>query len=65
MHTDYIINKGNLSHDNFSSRTSRIASKVEVQMVAENVAKDYSTAQEVFIGWYESTSHKITMEGDF
>jgi uncharacterized protein YkwD len=64
-HTDYMINKGNLSHDNFSSRASSIASKVEVQMVAENVAKDYSTAQEVFIGWYESTSHKITMEGDF
>ncbi|MFT5737890.1 MAG: hypothetical protein ACJAU2_000976 [Maribacter sp.] len=64
-HTDYMINKGSLSHDNFSSRASSIASKIEVQMVAENVAKDYSTAQEAFIGWYESTSHKKTMEGDF
>lgn len=64
-HTDYMINKGSLSHDNFSSRASSIASKVEVQMVAENVAKDYRTAQEAFIGWHESTSHKKTMEGDF
>ncbi|WP_245603229.1 CAP domain-containing protein [Maribacter antarcticus] len=64
-HTDYMINKGSLSHDNFSSRASSIASKVEVQMVAENVAKDYSTAQDAFIGWYESTNHKKTMEGDF
>lgn len=64
-HTDYMIKKGSLSHDNFSSRASSIASKVEVQMVAENVAKDYSTAQEAFLGWYESTSHKKTMEGDF
>ena len=64
-HTDYMINKGSLSHDNFSSRASNIASKVEVQMVAENVAKDYSTAQEAFVGWYESPSHKKTMEGDF
>lgn len=64
-HTDYMIGKGSLSHDNFSSRASSIASKVEVQTVAENVAKDYSTAQEAFIGWYESSSHKKTMEGDF
>ncbi|MFD0799112.1 CAP domain-containing protein [Maribacter chungangensis] len=64
-HTDYMIAKGNLSHDNFSSRASSIAAKVQVQMVAENVAKDYSTAQEAFLGWYESTSHKKTMEGDF
>ena len=65
IHTEYMINKGSLSHDNFSSRASNIASKVEVQMVAENVAKDYITAQEAFVGWYESTSHKKTMEGDF
>lgn len=65
MHTDYMINKGSLSHDNFSSRAANIASKVEVEMVAENVAKDYSTAQEAFVGWYESTNHKNTMEGDF
>lgn len=64
-HTDYMIKKGSLSHDNFSSRASSIASKVEVQMVAENVAKDYSTAQEAFMGWYESANHKQTMEGDF
>lgn len=64
-HTDYMIAKGSLSHDNFSSRASSIASKVEVQMVAENVAKDYNTAQEAFVGWYDSTSHKKTMEGDF
>lgn len=64
-HTDYMIAKGSLSHDNFSSRASSIASKVEVQMVAENVAKDYKTAQDAFNGWYKSASHKKTMEGDF
>jgi len=64
-HTDYMIAQGSLSHDNFSARASSIASKVEVQMVAENVAKDYKTAQEAFNGWYKSTNHKKTMEGDF
>lgn len=64
-HTDYMISKGSLSHDNFSSRASNIASEITVQMVAENVAKDYDDAQEAFNGWYESSSHKKTMEGDF
>ncbi|SRR6056297_198803 len=64
-HTDYMIAKGSLSHDNFSARASSIASKVDVQMVAENVAKDYNTAQEAFEGWFESSNHKKTMEGDF
>jgi len=64
-HTDYMISKGNISHDNFSSRASNINSEVAVEMVAENIAKDYNTAQEAFEGWYNSSSHKKTMEGDF
>lgn len=64
-HTDYMISKGSLSHDNFSSRASKIDSEVSVQMVAENVAKDYTTAEEAFEGWYNSSSHKKTMEDDF
>lgn len=64
-HTDYMISKGSLSHDNFSVRASSINSEVTVQIVAENVAKDYDTAMEAFEGWYNSSSHKKTMEGDF
>lgn len=64
-HTDYMISKGNISHDHFSSRATKINSEIQVQMVAENVAKDYVTAQEAFEGWYNSSSHKKTMEGDF
>jgi uncharacterized protein YkwD len=64
-HTDYMIGKGTISHDNFSARASSIHSEVEVEMVAENIAKDYRTAQEVFEGWNNSSSHKKTMEGDF
>ena len=64
-HTDYMISKGSISHDNFSSRASNIHSEVTVEMVAENVAKDYKSAQDAFEGWYKSTSHKKTMEGDF
>ena len=65
LHTDYMISKGSISHDNFSSRASNINTEIAVEMVAENVAKDYQTAIEAFEGWYTSSSHKKTMEGDF
>tara|TARA_R110002050_G_scaffold143303_6_gene268473 strand:+ start:658 stop:1131 length:474 start_codon:yes stop_codon:yes gene_type:complete len=65
IHTDYMIAKGSISHDNFSSRATNINSEVEVKMVAENVAKDYVSAIDAFEGWYTSSSHKKTMEGDF
>ena len=65
IHTNYMIAKGSISHDNFSSRATNINSEVEVEMVAENVAKDYLSAIDVFQGWYNSSSHKKTMEGDF
>ncbi|WP_405412068.1 CAP domain-containing protein [Maribacter sp. Asnod1-A12] len=65
LHTDYMISEGSISHDNFSSRASNIDSEISVEMVAENVAKDYGTALEAFEGWYISSSHKKTMEGDF
>lgn len=64
-HTDYMIAKGKLSHDHFSSRAQNIAAKVPVEMVAENVAKAFDTAQGAFDEWYHSTAHKTTMEGDF
>ncbi len=65
IHTDYMIAKGSISHDNFSSRATNINSEVEVEMVAENVAKDYQSAIDAFQGWYTSSSHKKTMEGVF
>lgn len=65
IHTDYMIAKGSISHDNFSSRATNINSEVSVEMVAENVAKDYQTARDAFQGWYTSSTHKKTMEGDF
>ncbi|MGB5554510.1 MAG: CAP domain-containing protein [Flavobacteriaceae bacterium] len=65
QHNDYQIANGSISHDNFSSRASKIALQVEAEMVAENVAKDYNSALEAFEGWLNSSSHKKTMEGEF
>ena len=65
IHTDYMISKGSISHDNFSSRASSIDSEEAVAMVAENVAKNYATAEAAFEGWHNSVNHKKTIEGDF
>lgn len=64
-HNDYMISKGNLSHDNFSARASTISVNVNAEFVAENVAKDYDNATEAFKGWLASTNHKTTIEGEF
>ena len=64
-HTDYMIAKGSLSHDNFSSRASSISSEVNAEYVAENVAKDYPDAITAYQKWLESPNHRKTMEGEF
>jgi uncharacterized protein YkwD len=64
-HNDYMISKGSLSHDGFSSRASNIASEVDAESVAENVAKDYDSAIETFESWLASSNHKKTLEGEF
>ena len=65
VHTDYMISQGGLSHDNFTARASDIASETNAEAVAENVAKDYSSAVEAFEGWLNSASHRKTIEGNF
>lgn len=64
-HNDYMISKGSINHDNFSARASSIATAVEAEYVAENVAKDYKSALQAFNAWMNSSDHKKTMEGDF
>lgn len=64
-HTDYMIASGTLNHDNFSARASGISQEAGAEYVAENIARDYDTAQQAFKGWLESNGHRETMEGDF
>jgi uncharacterized protein YkwD len=64
-HNAYMISKDAINHDNFSSRASKISSKVNAVFVAENVARNYNNADGAFQGWLDSSSHKKTMEGDF
>ena len=64
-HTDYMIAKGSINHDNFSARASDISQAVNASFVSENVAKDYDSAVEAFQNWLASSDHRKTMEGEF
>ncbi len=65
LHTDYMVSKGTISHDNFSARASKIAAEANAKEIAENVAMEYPTAADAFQGWLQSPNHKGTMEADY
>lgn len=65
LHTDYMIAKGTINHDNFTSRASGVASEVNASAVAENVAKNYTNASQAFENWMMSADHRKALEGDF
>lgn len=64
-HTDYMISKGNINHDNFSARASNVSAEVDAVEVSENVAKSYKTAQIAFDYWLQSSNHRESIEGDY
>ncbi|GMN09675.1 hypothetical protein MTsPCn9_17180 [Croceitalea sp. MTPC9] len=64
-HTDYMIAKGKISHDNFNERANSISNETGATIVKENVAKNYPKAEQALNGWLNSNSHKKTIEGDF
>ncbi len=61
-HTNYMIEAGQVSHDNFSQRSQALMNNANAKSVAENVAYGYSSAQGVLNGWLNSESHKKIIE---
>ena len=64
-HTDYMIDRNQVSHDNFYARRNSLVNNAGALNVGENVAYAYSTAQGVVNAWLNSESHKNVIEGDF
>lgn len=64
-HTLFMINQGEISHDNYEERGLRLVNEEQANKVGENVAYKYKTAQEVMDGWLNSSGHKKNIEGDF
>ena len=63
-HTDYMIQAGQLSHDNFDKRSQILIQNSQANKVGENVAYGYSSAQGVVNGWLNSAGHRKIIESD-
>lgn len=61
-HTEYMIEVGAVSHDNFSKRSQTLMSQADAITVGENVAYGFSSAQGVVSGWLNSSSHRKVIE---
>ena len=64
-HTDYMIEVGEVSHDNFPERFNNLVRTTGAIAVSENVAFGYRTADAVFTAWLNSESHKANIVGDY
>jgi len=61
-HTNYMIETGEISHDNFQKRSQILMEKANAKKVGENVAYGYSSAQGAVNGWLNSEGHKAVIE---
>tara|TARA_R110002049_G_scaffold306800_3_gene505865 strand:+ start:8464 stop:8931 length:468 start_codon:yes stop_codon:yes gene_type:complete len=64
-HTIYMIEKGEINHNDFPYRAQRISEKTNAKYVSENVARNYTSANEAIINWLLSDGHKQNIEGDY
>lgn len=63
-HTDYMIEKNQISHDNFPVRSQGLKNK-GAERVGENVAFGYNDAQSVVNSWLNSPTHLEIIEGNY
>lgn len=64
-HNEYMINMGEVSHDNFSQRASYLMNQIGAKSVAENVGFGYKTAEAVVNAWLKSKGHRENVEGEY
>ena len=64
QHSTYMIETNTVNHTNFYKRSLGLK-KLGAQVVAENVAYGYATAESVVRAWLNSSKHKTVLEGDY
>lgn len=64
-HTDYMIEVDNVSHDNFFLRKQSLEANANADVVSENVAYGFNSAESVVNAWLNSPGHKDNIEGDY
>jgi uncharacterized protein YkwD len=61
-HTEYMVEVGELSHDNFSERYAKLSENINAKNMSENLAYGHRSAQSAFNSWLASTAHKSIIE---
>ncbi|GAA4326804.1 hypothetical protein GCM10023115_56490 [Pontixanthobacter gangjinensis] len=64
-HNEYMIQEGEVSHDNFSMRASQLMNRVGAKAVGENVGFGYSSSKAVVNAWLKSKGHRENVEGNY
>tara|TARA_B100001765_G_scaffold215434_1_gene187484 strand:- start:3585 stop:4064 length:480 start_codon:yes stop_codon:yes gene_type:complete len=64
QHTQYMIEKSKINHDNFGERRQALTQRGAVR-VGENVGYGYDTAEAVVHAWLNSPSHRDLIEGNY
>ena len=60
-----MIEAANVSHDNFFQRKQSLQTNADANIVTENVAYGFSSAESVVNAWINSPSHRDNIEGDY
>lgn len=63
-HSAYMVEQKRASHDFFFQRSDYLRDR-GAQIVTENVAFGYQSAESALQGWIDSPSHKAALEGDY
>ena len=63
-HSAYMVEQNKASHDFFFQRSDYLRDR-GAEIVSENVAYGYQSAESALQGWLDSPSHKEALEGDF
>ncbi|HKJ06525.1 MAG TPA: CAP domain-containing protein [Flavobacteriaceae bacterium] len=61
-HTEYMVETGNVNHDNFQKRVQLLKQNASAKTVGENVAYGFASASGVVKGWLNSPEHKKIIE---
>lgn len=61
-HTKYMVETGEVSHNNFDQRAQNLIENAGAKSVGENIAYGYNSAQGTVTGWLNSDSHRKVIE---
>ena len=61
-HSRYMVNTGEINHNNFGNRMNALVGNTNAKSVSENVAYGFITAQGVVNAWLNSEGHRKNIE---